>query len=71
MDHAINALMPFFEVELDFVREEWETGRYRKLTDCPSYHAAKALIDAIHRLEKCYYGESKTISIRDYVRWCK
>jgi hypothetical protein len=69
MDHAINALFPFLDAEMDELRFEWTSCKYRKLSDCPSYQAAKALIEAIHRLERYYYGESRTISIREQLRW--
>lgn len=69
MDHALAALLPFMEVEVDIVREEWSSGDYRKLSDCPSYESAKALVDAMHKLEKYYYGKHMTLSVRDAVRW--
>jgi hypothetical protein len=69
MDHAINALRPYLEVEMDCVREEWTSGEYSKISDCPSYPAAKAIVDAIHKLEKYYHGKVKTLSIRDQLRW--
>lgn len=69
MDHAIAAMLPFLEVEVDIVREEWASGDYRKLSDCPSYESAKALVDAMHKLEKYYYGKPLTLSVRDAVRW--
>lgn len=68
MDHAISAVMPFFEVEIDILREEWASKKYSKLSDCPSYKAAKALVQAIHTLEKYYYGELQTMSIREQLR---
>jgi hypothetical protein len=69
MDHAIDSLQPYLEVEIDYVREEWATGKYNKLSECPSYPAAKALVDAIHRLEKYYYGKNETLSVRELVKW--
>jgi hypothetical protein len=71
MDHAINALQPFLEYEIDSICEELDTGKYGKLSECPSYPAAKALVDAIHRLERYYYGKSKSSSVRDEVNWRK
>ncbi|MEH6943661.1 hypothetical protein [Bacillus sp. JJ722] len=69
MDHAINALMPFYEIELEYVAEELSSGQYAKLSECPSYQSAKALLDAIRRMERYYYGEAKTMSIRDEMEW--
>lgn len=69
MDHAINALGPYYQVELDFVAEELQSGRYAKLSDCPSYPAAKALLEAMRSLERYYYCKIQTASIRDEMRW--
>lgn len=69
MDHAINSIMSYLEVEMDFVREEWQSGKYRKLSECPSYPAAKALVDAVHCLERYYYGKAKTMSVSAQLRW--
>lgn len=69
MDHAINALKTFLEVSLDCIADELKSGNYAKLSDCPSYSEAKALISSIHSMEKYYYGEAKTSSIRDEMKW--
>lgn len=65
MDHAINSLRPYLEAERDCVIEEWRSGQYKKITDCPSYSAVKAIVAAIHVLEKYEYGEKKTLSVRE------
>lgn len=69
MDHAINSLQPYYEVELDMLAEELASKKFAKLSDCPSYHSAKALLDAIHCLERYYYGKLKAMSIRDEMKW--
>ena len=56
MDHAINSLKPFLEVEIDFLKEEWSSGKYENLSDCPSYEAVQALVKASNAL-------------RDYQGW--
>lgn len=55
MDHAINSLNTFFEIELDHLYDEWKTGEYKKLSDCPSYGHASAYRQAINVLKKFYY----------------
>ncbi|TPG71142.1 hypothetical protein EEL31_23730 [Brevibacillus laterosporus] len=69
MDHAINSLSQFLEVELSFVLEEWRSGQYNKMCKCPSYYSAKALIDAIHIMEKYEYGNHRTKTIRQHAQW--
>ncbi|MDF2651804.1 MAG: hypothetical protein K0Q73_7609 [Paenibacillus sp.] len=69
MDHAINALSQFLSPELDMLRREWKNGKggYKKLSVCPSYGTCKALVNAIHILEKCEYGKAKTMSVKDLI----
>ena len=69
MDHAINSLMPFYEVELDILAEELASGNYSKLSECPSYKSAKALRDAIQVLKRYYYGKAETMTIKDEMQW--
>lgn len=65
MDHAINSLKQFLETERDDVVEQWRSGEYKKLSDCPSYEAAKAIVD--HIMEKYYWGEKKTMTIKAWI----
>lgn len=69
MDHVINAINSFLDAYYDCLLEEWKGGKgdYKKLSDCPSYTDCKALVDAIHVLEKAYYGKPKSLSIRDRI----
>ncbi|MEG6615348.1 hypothetical protein V6C27_02745 [Peptococcaceae bacterium 1198_IL3148] len=67
MDHVIDGIKTFLEISMDYLREEWRSGEYKKLSDCPSYLECKAMVDAIHILEKYYYGEHKTMSVRDNI----
>jgi hypothetical protein len=69
MDHAIDSLKQFLEAERDDVVEEWRSGEYKKLSDCPSYPAAKAIVDAIHIMEKYYHGEKKTMTVKAWIMW--
>jgi|BioPla2DNA2_1021312.scaffolds.fasta_scaffold227103_2 hypothetical protein len=44
MDHLLNAIQPFYEVEADMFLSEWKSGVYRKYSDCPSYESLKTII---------------------------
>jgi hypothetical protein len=70
MEHAIESLQGFFHSYLGWLRAEWRGGRgeYKKLSECPYYGECKALVDAIHRLEKQEYGEPKMMPLSDWVR---
>ncbi|WP_404443397.1 hypothetical protein LG307_14675 [Sutcliffiella horikoshii] len=69
MDHVINSIMKFYEIEIDYLVEEWASGEYKKLSDCPLYASCKAMNDAIFTLEKYYYGERKTDTIQEEIKW--
>lgn len=68
MDHAINALKPYYEAEMDCLRDEWRTGEYKRIHACPSYKAAKAIHDAIVVMERYEYGNKRTLSPAELVR---
>lgn len=69
MDHVINSIMSHYEVTLDWLVEDWTSGQYKKLSDCPWYSDCKAMNEAIGVLEKAYYGEKKIMSVRDVIKW--
>jgi hypothetical protein len=69
MDHVINSIKSYYEIEIDFLVEEWTSKKYKKLSDCPSYASCKAMNDAIVRLEKYEYGERKTMTVQDEIKW--
>jgi hypothetical protein len=69
MDHVINAITTFYEIEIEQLVEEWKSGEYKKLSDCPSYGSCRAMNDAIFVLEKYYYGERKSSTVKDEIKW--
>lgn len=52
MDHVLNSLRPYLEVELRIFMEEWESGKYEKFSECPSYDSLKALVDAANIIRR-------------------
>ena len=50
MDHVINSLEPFYEVNLRIVADEYKSGAYEDFTECPTYKELKALVDAMNSL---------------------
>lgn len=69
MDHVIARIQMDLETELEILAGEWKSGVYKKFSDCPSYPSAKALVQAIHVLEKCYYGEKRTMTVREWINF--
>lgn len=65
MDHAIDSLRPYLEAEFDMFLEEWKSGKYKKFSDCPSYYAVKALIDATNCMHK--YMGWQNLRLKDMV----
>jgi len=68
MDHVINAIKPYYEIEIQELIEEWFSKKYKKLSSCPSYASCKAINNAIYELEKYYYGERKTLTVQDEIK---
>jgi hypothetical protein len=54
-DHAIDSLRTWFDLEYKELKEEWKTGQYGKLSDCPSFKATTAYREAMNVLIKAYY----------------
>lgn len=69
MDHVINAIMSYYEIELDELVQEWASEQYKKLSDCPSYASCKAMNNAIYELEKYYYGKRQTLTVKEVIKW--
>lgn len=59
MDHVIDYILDYmWSDKEDFIRE-WQSGRYKKLSDCPTYPYVKAYCGAIailNRLDGRYSG---------------
>lgn len=57
-DHAINSLRTWFIIAYDDLKNEWKSGRYDVISDCPSYEGANAYREAMNILIKaCYLPE--------------
>lgn len=69
MDHVIDFIIGYMDLEkADFV-SEWKSGKYKKISDCPSYPYVKAYCDAItvlNRLDGRYKGITPTSFITDF-----
>jgi hypothetical protein len=55
MDHAVDALQPFYEVNLRLVAEEYESKKYKSIEDCPTFKELKAITEAMNSLHR-YLG---------------
>ncbi|MCM3603152.1 hypothetical protein M3175_20645 [Robertmurraya korlensis] len=54
-DHAIDSLRTWFNIAYDELKEEWKSGRYEVVSDCPAFYAANAYRDAMNVLIKAYH----------------
>lgn len=63
MDHVIDFIIDYMDSEkADFV-SEWKSGKYKKISDCPTYPYVKAYCDAItilNRMDGRYTGITPT-----------
>ena len=63
MDHAIEYLREYMAMDEAAFLDEWHSGHYESIKECPSYETVKAYCDAINTLTKAYYEA-------DYARKC-
>lgn len=68
VDHVIEGMEPHYEVTLDWFMEEQRLGKYKKLSDNPSYKEIKALIDSMNILRKFIGWETVKLS-EEVKRW--
>jgi hypothetical protein len=54
-DHTIDSLRVWCDIEYEELVKEWKSGKYSKLSECPSYKSANTYRDAINVLIKGYY----------------
>ena len=68
MDHVINYILNYMDSEkADFINE-WGSGEYKKISDCPTYPYVKAYCDAItilNRMDGRYSGITPTSFIAE------
>lgn len=50
MDHAIEYILDYMSSEVEDFVKEWESKKYKKISDCPTYPYIKAYCDAIKAL---------------------
>ncbi|MBD5548680.1 MAG: hypothetical protein HDQ97_15030 [Lachnospiraceae bacterium] len=59
MDHVIDFILNYMDFDKEDFINEWRSGTYRKMSDCPTYSYVKAYCDAImvlNRLDGRYSG---------------
>lgn len=57
-DHAIDSLRVWFDLELNNLKEEWNTGEFEKVSECPNYETVNVYRNALNVLIKgCYLPE--------------
>ncbi|MEK4108591.1 hypothetical protein NST28_31435 [Paenibacillus sp. FSL R10-2791] len=65
MDHAIDSLSAFYEIALKRLYDEWATGKYIKLSDCPLYKECNTYRKAIKVMRDSYNGETSRGSVKE------
>jgi len=68
MDHLIDQFDCYLEWSKREFIEEWNSGKYKKYSECPSYKELKALIDSVNIL-RVYYGWTR-LTIKQLVAFC-
>lgn len=68
MDHLIDYILDYMYADKEDFINEWKSGKYRKLSDCPTFPYVKACCDAItifNRLDGRYSGITPASFIAD------
>lgn len=68
MDHVIDFILSYMDFEKEEFINEWKTGKYKKISDCPTYPYVKTYCDAItvlNRMDGRYTGITPTSFIAD------
>ena len=63
MDHVIDFIIEYMQMDKEKFIDEWRSGKYKKLSDCPTYPYVKAYCDAItilNRLDGRHSGITPT-----------
>ncbi len=68
MDHVIDFILDYMDSDkMDFINE-WKSGAYKKISDCPTYPYVKAYCDAItilNRMDDRYSGITPSSFVAD------
>jgi hypothetical protein len=67
MDHAINAITVYFEISMDHLYDEWKSGEYKRLSDCPTYRETSTYREAINVMKKFYYGNQEPAPLEELI----
>lgn len=52
MDYEIDFISDYMQMDKEDIIKEWQTGKYKKPSDCPTYLYVKAYCDAITVLNR-------------------
>lgn len=47
MDHMMRSIIEYMEYAVIGLKKEWESGEYKKLSDCPCYGEVKAYCERV------------------------
>lgn len=67
MDHVIDYISDYMESDVSDFINQWNTRKYNKISECPSYGAVKAFCEARNTLSKYLYGKAEYWTPRDYI----
>ncbi|MBU3173593.1 hypothetical protein [Clostridium estertheticum] len=61
MDHLIEQFDAFIEFDLSCFKEEWDSKKYKKFNECPSFITLSTTIKSVNILRKYMKWELLTI----------
>ena len=69
IDHVINSIRSHLEPRVDDFVKEWKSGKYKKISDCPSYYEVKLLTEAINHISKDWFEEKQALTPREIIEF--
>lgn len=67
MDHIVNKILEYAKSDFVEFAKEWDTGKYKYLSQCPGYYTVQAYCDAVNVLSRCSDSAHDPLTPKDIV----
>lgn len=74
MDHVIESLREHLEPRIEEFIKEWETNKYEKFSECPTYKEVKIIAECINKISREFYEDKWQETPREIIKnkeWIK
>lgn len=67
MDHIVNIILDYAKSDFSDFAQEWDSGQYKYLDQCPGYYMIQAYCDAVNVLSRCSDSTHDPLTPKDIV----